>query len=195
MEALLLKAQQDASAFGEVYERTIDAVFRYCMVLTYGDEDESWDLCSEVYMKAMKALPTYKDQGYQYTSYLYRIARNLHIDHIRRRKKEQEQMLYIVQEDGDIAGSEEDMPDTLLLLEEEDVQKAGFQTKVQELLHTLKIEERELLHMRFEKDMKYSDIAEVLSLPLSTVKVRYHRLYKKLQDTFASLRPSHQPHL
>lgn len=187
MEELLQRAQQDPNAFGEIYERTIQAVFRYCMVLTSGDEDMSWDLCSETYIKAMKALPLYQDKGYQYTSYLYRIARNIFIDEVRRKKKEQVQRQYIVDEDGEVAGDEEDMPDSLLLLEEEDVERAGFLQKVREIVTTLKPEEQEMLHMRFEQEMKYMEIAQILGIPLSSVKVKFHRLFKKLQQIFASL--------
>lgn len=187
MEELLQQARQDPNAFGEIYERTIQAVFRYCMILTSGDEDMSWDLCSETYMKALKALPLYKDKGYQYTSYLYRIARNLYIDELRKKKKEREQIKYIVDEDGEIAGNDEDIPDSILMMEEEDIERAAFLRKIKELITTLKPLEQELLHMRFEENMKYNDIAQILDIPLSSVKVKFHRLFKKLHETFASL--------
>lgn len=188
MNDLLQKAQTSPEAFGEIYEQTIQALYRYCMVLTTGDEDKSWDLCSETYLKAMKSLSIYEDKGYQYVSYLYRIARNLYIDNIRKYKKEQELVSKIIHQNPEtLVASEEDMPDSLLQLEEEDIERAGFLAQIREILTTLKEDERELIYMRFEQDLKYVEIAHILDIPLSTIKVKYHRLYKKLQQTFAPL--------
>lgn len=195
MNELLHKAQTDPQAFGEVYEQTVQPLFRYCMVLTSGDEDVSWDLCSETYMKALKSITTYQDKGYQYISYLYRIARNTYIDNIRRLKKEQELVAKIIHQDEELTAPEEDMPDSLLQLEEEDIERAGFLGQVREIITTLKEDERELIYMRFEQDLKYGEIAHILGIPLSTIKVKYHRLYKKLQQNFASLHKNSQPTL
>lgn len=190
MNELVQRAQQDHNAFGELYEATISALFRYCMVLTSGNEDLSWDICSETYMKALRMLSSYKDQGYHYTSYLYRIARNTYIDELRKRKKEQHLMqITIGQHTEDLVASDEDMPDSLLRLEEEDIERAGFLLQIREHIQTLKEDERELIYMRFEQEMKYQEIAHVLGSPVTTIKVRYHRLYKKLSATFASLHP------
>ena len=185
MEELVQQAKLQPDAFGQIYDMTVNALFRYCMVLTNGDSDRSWDLCSETYLRALETIQRYESQGYQFTSYLYRIARNLHIDEIRKKKREQVEMHSIVDEDGEIAGDDEDMPDTLLMMEEEEVERKGFLQELKKHIGSLPQEEQEMLHMRFEKDMQYKEIGEVLGLPLSTVKVRFHRLFKKLQSRFA----------
>ena len=84
--ALVLAAQGgDAGAFGELYERYRDPVYRYCLART-GVEHDAEDLVSEVFLRTMEALPRYAERGVPFLAYLYRIARNATIDRARRRR-------------------------------------------------------------------------------------------------------------
>ena len=85
IDAALVKAAQagDASAFGQLYERYRDPVFRYCLSRT-GAKHEAEDLVADVFIRAMEALDRYEDRGLPFVAYLFRIARNAAIDKSRR---------------------------------------------------------------------------------------------------------------
>jgi RNA polymerase sigma-70 factor (ECF subfamily) len=72
----------DADAFGVLYLDHLDAIYRY-IYYRVADEQLAEDLTEEVFVRAWTALPKYEPQGYRFTSWLYRIARNLVVDHYR----------------------------------------------------------------------------------------------------------------
>lgn len=78
----------DQEAFGELYERYVDRVFRMIR-LRVSTEVTAEDLTSEVFMKAWDGLDGYRERGYSFGAWLFRIARNLVIDHYRTAKESQ----------------------------------------------------------------------------------------------------------
>jgi RNA polymerase sigma-70 factor (ECF subfamily) len=81
--ALAVRASKgDPSAFGTLYDRHLSAVYRY-VYYRVRDDHEAEDLTSEVFMKALRAIPRYEPRQ-AFLAWLYRIARNSVIDHIRR---------------------------------------------------------------------------------------------------------------
>src|SRR5207253_10440164 len=85
IDAALVKAAQagDASAFGQLYERYRDPVYRYCLTRT-GAKHEAEDLVADVFLRAMEALDRYEDRGLPFVAFLFRVARNAAIDKSRR---------------------------------------------------------------------------------------------------------------
>lgn len=76
----------DQGAFGELYERYVDRVYRMIR-LRVSDEMTAEDLTSEAFMKAWDGLDGYRERGYSFGAWLFRIARNLLIDHYRTAKE------------------------------------------------------------------------------------------------------------
>ena len=72
----------DAAAFGALYDRYVDAVYRYVFYRVRNDADAE-DLVSDVFMRALKAIPRYEPRV-AFLAWLYRIARNAVIDRARR---------------------------------------------------------------------------------------------------------------
>ena len=72
----------DAEAFGALYDRHVDAVYRY-VFYRVRNEAEAEDVTSDVFMKALRAIPRYEPRQ-AYLAWLYRIARNAVIDRGRR---------------------------------------------------------------------------------------------------------------
>jgi RNA polymerase sigma-70 factor (ECF subfamily) len=72
----------DAQAFGVLYDRHVAAVYRY-VYYRVRDDAEAEDLTSEVFMKALRAIPRYEPRQ-AFLAWLYRIARNAIIDKVRR---------------------------------------------------------------------------------------------------------------
>src|ERR1043165_3026034 len=86
-DAALIKqaVDGDSEAFGVLYVRYMDAIFRY-IYYRVGQDIEAEDLTEEVFIRAWEALPSYQIGQFPFTSWLYRIAHNLVIDHPRKRK-------------------------------------------------------------------------------------------------------------
>jgi RNA polymerase sigma-70 factor (ECF subfamily) len=72
----------DAAAFGALYDRHVAAVYRYVYYRVRNDA-EAEDLVSEVFMRALRAIPRYEPRQ-AFLAWLYRIARNAVIDRSRR---------------------------------------------------------------------------------------------------------------
>src|ERR1700716_4648500 len=81
--ALAVRASKGhPSAFGTLYDRHISAVYRY-VYYRVRDDAEAEDLTSEVFMKALRAIPRHEPRQ-AFLAWLYRIARNAVIDRARR---------------------------------------------------------------------------------------------------------------
>ena len=84
----LLKTAQDgnAEAFGELYERYAQRVFRF-LYAHLNNQQDAEDLTGEVFLRVWRALGNYKERGVPFLAFLFRIARNALIDHYRRTGK------------------------------------------------------------------------------------------------------------
>jgi RNA polymerase sigma-70 factor, ECF subfamily len=78
-------ATRDQDAFGELYDRFIERVYRYLYFRT-GSHPEAEDLAEQVFLKAWEAIGRYRWQGRPFLAWLYRLAHNAHIDYVRGQK-------------------------------------------------------------------------------------------------------------
>ena len=84
VQALVARAQGgDGGAFGELYERFAPEIRRYLLREVRGHRETAEDLTEEVFVKALQRLGGYQARGLPFAAWLYRIARNHLIDHIR----------------------------------------------------------------------------------------------------------------
>ena len=76
---------RDSGAFGELYDLFVERVYRYLYFRT-GSHPEAEDLTEQVFLKAWEAIGRYRWQGRPFLAWLYRLAHNAHIDHVRSQK-------------------------------------------------------------------------------------------------------------
>ena len=76
----------ESAAFGLLYDRHVAAVYRF-VYYRVRDDAEAEDLTSDVFMRALKAMPRYEPRQ-AFLAWLYRIARNAVIDRARRGKRQ-----------------------------------------------------------------------------------------------------------
>jgi RNA polymerase sigma-70 factor, ECF subfamily len=76
---------KDPNAFGELYDRFVERVYKYLYFRT-GSHPEAEDLTEHVFLKAWEAIGRYRWQGRPFLAWLYRLAHNTHIDHVRSQK-------------------------------------------------------------------------------------------------------------
>lgn len=86
IERLVQQARDgDAGAFGQLFDHYGEPVYRYIASRVNGPSDAE-DLTQVVFVKALEALPRYESRGIPFGGWLFRLARNTVIDHVRTRR-------------------------------------------------------------------------------------------------------------
>jgi len=158
----------DLSAFDDLvrrWERKIQAAIYRVM----GTEDEARDLCQETLLKTYRALGSFKREA-RFSSWLYQIALNLCRDRMRRRKGRTLVSLETLEIDALSLRSWSHGPSPLELIEAGALSRA-----VADAVSGLPDEQREVIVLKEYQDLTFLEIAEILDVPLSTVKTRLYR--------------------
>src|SRR3990172_6295416 len=84
---LVRRAQQkDQEAFARLYEGYFDKIYRY-IVIKIGNEMEAEDMTQQVFLNALQSISSFRWQGVPFSAWLYRIAHNQVVDHLRKKTK------------------------------------------------------------------------------------------------------------
>lgn len=171
-ESLVLEVQRgDLNAFSGIYEAYYDRVFRYILV-RLNNQAEAEDLASEVFLKAFEAVGDFKLKGVPFAAWLFRIAHNLVIDHVRRRNKrpttELDERLPLTQ----------DSPDELveLGLTSDDVKKA---------MTELTDSQRQVIALRFGAGLSLIETANATGKKEGAIKAMQHSAIQALRRAMA----------
>ena len=78
-------ASRDARAFGELYDLFVERIYKY-LYCRAGSHPDAEDLTEQVFLKAWEAIGGYRWQGRPFEAWLYRLAHNIYVDHVRRLK-------------------------------------------------------------------------------------------------------------
>lgn len=161
-QSLVRRAQQDKEAFVELYEAYFDKIYRY-IVLKIGDRTEAEDMTQQVFLKALKFLPSYKWKDVPFSAWLYRIAHNQVVDHFRQSARQQSCELTeeITPDDPD----ENPQNQTELKVDIQNLVKAARQlTKAQQ----------EVIALRFSSDLPVAEVARLMGRSEGAVKALQH---------------------
>lgn len=150
-------------------------VYRLAFQLT-GNREDAADLSQDVLIKFLTTLDRF-DETKPVLPWVRRITRNASIDRFRRKKVRKTDSL-------DTDGYEGESIDILSSAPspEATYQERQFQRQIWSCLHELKDTHREILVLRDYQDLAYSEIAEVLEIPIGTVMSRLHAARKRLRD-------------
>ncbi len=161
---LLLKAQAgNAEAFGFLYERYSLGIFRF-LFAHLDDRLDAEDLTEEVFIRAWRSLPNYKEQGVPFSAFLYRVAHNALIDHYRTRNH----MNRDVEIDEGILRDIGPDPGDLAI--------AGIEAKeLRRVMQQLREEYRTVLVARFLNDLSPEETAQIMGKTVGAVRVLQHR--------------------
>ncbi len=83
--ALVAAAKRERSAFAPLYQRYADPVYRHCL-RRLGSKEAAEDATAQVFMKALAALPTYREESPSFRSWLFAVAHNVLVDIERARR-------------------------------------------------------------------------------------------------------------
>lgn len=173
-EELVARAQDgDVSSF-DVLVRRWERKIRGAIYRIVGSDDEALDLCQETFLKAYRGLGSFKREA-RFSSWLYQIALNLCRDRLRRKRGKTWVSLDDL-EDG-AAAPQTPGPTALDLVEARDLSRT-----VAVAVAALPEEQREVIVLKEYQGLTFLEIAEVLGLPMSTVKTRLYRGLGQLKD-------------
>ncbi len=157
----------DLSAF-DLLLRRWDRKIQGAIYRIMGSEDEARDLCQETFLKAYRALRGFKGEA-RFSSWLYQIALNVCRDRMRRRKGK----MLVSLESLDEEGSPPPVPSGPSVLDV--VQANDLARAVSAAVAALPDDQREVIVLKEYQGLTFLEIAEVLGLPMSTVKTRLYR--------------------
>ena len=146
----------DPEAFGALFDHFYGPVYRYVAARVSRPSDAE-DLAQLVFVKALEALPRYELRGVPFGGWLFRLARNVVIDHVRTRR-EHVTLDIIVQQ-----SAEDDGPDELAALRQ-DMDSVAF------ALRRLTPEQREAIQLRFFAGLSAREAAIVMDRQEGTVR-------------------------
>lgn len=161
------------SALATLFERHHRRLYRFCLNMT-GDRHAAEDLVQDTFMRILKYGGSYRGDS-DFAPWMFRIARNACVDHLRRRTLEG------TSEQG-MAGAAVDAPAA-------DVCAAGEQRAelLRRALMRLPVQGREVLVLSRYDFKTYEEIARVLGCSVGAVKVRAHRAMKQLRTAYLEL--------
>lgn len=142
------------------------------------DYDASLDVTQEVFIKVYKSLERYSSE-YKFSTWLYRIAHNAAIDHIRRNSKKLQSLETETQN-----GTYELQLESPRPTPEQDREQNEWRIEIEVVIKCLPSVYKELIVLRHSKDMSYGEIAEITDLPLGTVKNRLFRAREMMREMF-----------
>ena len=174
-EELIRRAQAgEKELLGELYDRHQMGVFRFLMARV-NDQQLAEDLTGDVFIRMLDHLSNYEDRRVPFTSWLYRVSRNLLIDHYRKEGKYKSTPL------GQSEGISKDQPTLLSHVEE----KLTIE-QVRLVLSRLDEDQSEVIVLRFLVGLSLKEVAQSLDKSVAAVKALQHRGLIHLREAFST---------
>jgi RNA polymerase sigma-70 factor, ECF subfamily len=166
------------------YERPVFSLI-YRMVR---DRAAAEDLSQETFVKVLNALDSYRPE-YKFSSWIFKIANNAAIDHLRRREVDTLSL-----DGAPNARTADEVEATALQATDRgpsplaDLESRELGTAIEQAIAKLRPEYRACILLRHVEGRAYEEIAEALDLPLGTVKTYIHRARLELRDYLGHLK-------
>lgn len=165
-------AQADPRAFKPLYQRYYEPIFRF-IYRRCEDEATAADICSQVFLKALKKLKTYEFRGLPFSAWLYRIASNEVTMFYRQQKRER-----TVSADTSIY---HELVDEDSIHVDDTPEEESLEQMLRSALQSLKPEELSLIELRFFEQRPFAEIADILGISEANAKMRTYRILDRLR--------------
>jgi RNA polymerase sigma-70 factor (ECF subfamily) len=152
------KGGRDSEAFGQLYDTYVDQIFRY-VYYKVGNITESQDLTGQTFLKAFENIESYEVRDVAFSSWLYRIAHNLVVDHFRRESKRERLSI----DEQPPAPSDQGNPAETVMA---DMESERLYEAMQKLTHN----QREVLVLKFIDNLSNGQVAEIMGVTVGAVK-------------------------
>ncbi len=161
--ALIRKARNDPSVYGELYEEFFPKIYTYLWFRVGCEKELAEDLTQETFLRAFQRFSDFKDNGFSYGTYLMAVAHNLLVNHYKKAKALSLEELPEICDDHDFRLEEKHKSELLW-----------------KAVHELPLESKIAIFMKYEKDMRVRDIAKLMNKTANAVKLILSRARKKL---------------
>jgi RNA polymerase sigma-70 factor (ECF subfamily) len=175
-ERLLVdRAKRDPREFGALYDRHFQQIYRF-VYSRVREQTAAEDVTSEIFIKALKAMPRYQDTGRPFAAWLYQIAVNAIADRYRTLRPAQS-----IDDFHDLSVAGPALEDLAAHRDE--------LRRIWTLVEQLPAQQKTALVLKFQEDMKIEDIALAMGKSAGAVKLLIHRGVSRLREESDSLRP------
>ena len=173
----LMKATQkgDREALGVLVRRYQEQLFAFA-VRNLGDREVAGDVFQETFIRVFSRRSTY-DSKRKFRPWVYQICLNLCRDHFRKQARKRQEPLEEQREVVDTRPG----PDLKL-------ERLQLAERVKDAIHQLPEKQKQVFLLVHYQQLSYPEVAEVLELPLGTVKSRMFHAQKRLAEALEDLR-------
>ena len=167
-QQLLTQAQRgSAEAFGKLYRSNVQAIFRY-VFYRVNDTQLAEDLTGDVFARALRDLPGYRDQGRPFIAWLYRIAHARVVDHYRRYERRPVE----TDIDAEPLAFTPDMDQGLV--------RRQAARALRQAIAELTEDQQQVIILRFIEGHRTDKVAEIMGKNANAIKALQHRALRSL---------------
>jgi RNA polymerase sigma-70 factor (ECF subfamily) len=167
---------KDQVAFTFLLDFFWNEVYAFMLKRTENETDAE-DITIETFSKAFDKINSYNPE-YAFNTWLIAIAKNVHIDMLRKKKTS----LFVDIDDENESRQAYNMPDTSPTVEDTIIKEQNLNELLQHI-RSLKPHYQEVIQLRYFQELSYQEISEQLNEPLSNVKVKLLRAKKLLAES------------
>ena len=162
------QAKNDLKQFEPLYNKYFEHVFRF-IFQRICDAETAYDICAQVFYKAMTKIHQYNHKGYAFSSWLYRISLNEITDFYRKNKKER-----------NININDESLSS---IIDENELSKEEQYSFIEKMIKQLNEKDFSLIEMRFFENRSYKEIGEILKITDINAKIKTYRILDKIKQS------------
>jgi len=176
-ESLMRRAQRrDPEAFTQLYEAYFDKIYRY-IVIRIGNEMEAEDMTQQVFLKALRSIPSFRWRGISPSAWLFRIAHNQVVDYLRKKAKRVTVPL------DNLPPIASDSVPQLIVEQGQDIEQLALATK------QLTEAQREVISLRFAGGLSVAEVSRLMGRSQGAVKALQHSAIVALRKVLAVTEP------
>ncbi len=172
-------ADGDERAFETLYHRYRRQLYGFLSNLTGGDHAEADEVFEETWLRVIDKLGRYRDDG-RFSAWLFRIARNIFIDRLRKRRPERNGALDLDAEDAP------ELPGPASLEPDQNMDFGDVGRVIADAVAQLPTEQREVFLLR-QQDWAFKEIADLQKCSINTVLGRMQYALKGLRKYLESV--------
>ncbi len=161
-------SQYDQEAFAELYNAYVDKIYKY-LYYKVGNPLDAEDLCEQVFLKAWEAIGRYAWCGHPFSSWLYRLAHNLVVDHYRTRRDT------MPLNDMVMTAGEAIQVDNML-------RQTLDAAELRQALSQLTPEQRQVIALKFIEGFDNAEIARMMHKKEGAIRALQYRALRSLQS-------------
>ena len=167
--ALVVRAQKNTQAFGELYERYVDRIYSYVYSRVQNVQDAE-DLTARIFYRALDRLGRYEDRGLPFGAWLFRIAHNL----VANWHRDQSKRTFVPTDGLVFPGARRDEPEAT-------AERREGEDALWEAIERLPEERRQLLFHKFGDQLTNLEIGELMQKSEGAIKSLYFRTLAALR--------------